>query len=161
MAVQTRLPWQCQCWHTRHGDFEMFPDEFVGKAAKFGGHSLNRFDVIQFFSRRELQTLPLGLNTVKVALNRDRISSVGRALDCGAGGRGFDSRDWTNTQGLKIAEEWRCFFCPAKGWNFEWLGWILKMAVPSPQRDVKILPSFKNHGFQNEAKCTTFLVKIS
>ena len=46
----------------------MFPDEFVGKAAKFGGHSLNRFDVIQFFSRRELQTLPLGLNTVKVHL---------------------------------------------------------------------------------------------
>ena len=85
----------------------MFPDEFVGKAAKFGGHSLNRFDVIQFFSRRELQKLPLGLNTVKVALNRGRISSVGRALaiDCGAGGRGFDSRDWTNTQVPKIAEE--------------------------------------------------------
>ena len=38
---------------------------------------------------------------------RGRTSSVGRkivgrALDCGAGGRGFDSRDRTNTQGLKI-----------------------------------------------------------
>ena len=59
----------------------MFPDEFVGKAVKFGGHSLNRFDVIQFFSRRGLQTPPPGLNTVKVSLNRGRISSVGRALN--------------------------------------------------------------------------------
>ena len=34
---------------------------------------------------------------------RDRISSVGRALDCRAGGRGFDPRrDPTNTQGLNI-----------------------------------------------------------
>lgn len=29
------------------------------------------------------------------------ISLVGRALDCRAGGRGFDSLDRTNTQGLK------------------------------------------------------------
>ena len=37
-----------------------------------------------------------------------RISPVGRAPDCRAGGRGFDSRDRTNvlsrTQGFKIAE---------------------------------------------------------
>ena len=36
--------------------------------------------------------------------NRDRISSVGRALDCRAEGRGFDSRDRTNTQGLTVTE---------------------------------------------------------
>ena len=37
--------------------------------------------------------------------NRGRISSVGRALDCRAEGRGFDSRDRNNTdQGLKITE---------------------------------------------------------
>ena len=30
--------------------------------------------------------------------NRSRISSVGRALDCRAGGRVFDSRGRTNTQ---------------------------------------------------------------
>ena len=36
---------------------------------------------------------------------RGRISSVGRALDCRAGGRGFDSRGRTNTQGLKITEK--------------------------------------------------------
>ena len=96
-----------------------------------------------------------------MSLNCGRISSVGRALNCRAGGRGFDFRDRTDTQGLKIAKEWRCFFCPANGWNFAWLGWILKMAVPSPQGDVKILPSFKNPRFQNEAKCTTFLGKIS
>ena len=35
---------------------------------------------------------------------RGRISSVGRALDCKAEGRGFDSRGRTNTQGLKITE---------------------------------------------------------
>ena len=34
-----------------------------------------------------------------------RISSVGRALDRRAGGRGFDSRGRTNTQGLKITEK--------------------------------------------------------
>ena len=46
-------------------------------------------------------------------------------------------------------------------WTCAQLGWILKMAVPSSQGGVKILPSFKNPRFQNEAKCTTFLVKIS
>ena len=35
---------------------------------------------------------------------RGRISSVGRALDCRAGGHGFGSRARTNTQGLKITE---------------------------------------------------------
>ena len=38
-------------------------------------------------------------------LSRGRISSVGRALDCRAEGRGFDSRGGTNTQGLKIIEK--------------------------------------------------------
>ena len=36
---------------------------------------------------------------------KGRISSVGRALDCRAGGRGFNSRGRTNTQGLKITEK--------------------------------------------------------
>ena len=36
---------------------------------------------------------------------RGRFNSVGRALDCRAGGRGFDSRGQTNTQGLKITEK--------------------------------------------------------
>ena len=70
-------------------------------------------------------------------MNRGRISSVGRAFDCRAGGRGFDSRGPTNTQGLKITEKWRYFLCPAGGWTFTWLGWPRKMAVPSPLRDVK------------------------
>ena len=34
-----------------------------------------------------------------------RISSVGRAFDCRAGGRGFHSRGRTITQGLKISEK--------------------------------------------------------
>ena len=38
-------------------------------------------------------------------LNCVRFSSVGRALDCRAGGCGFDSRGQTNTQGLKITEK--------------------------------------------------------
>ena len=37
--------------------------------------------------------------------NRGRISSVGRALDFRAGGRGFNSWDQTNTQGLKMTEK--------------------------------------------------------
>ena len=38
-------------------------------------------------------------------MNRGKISSVGRALDCRAEGRGFDSLGRTNTQGLKITEK--------------------------------------------------------
>ena len=34
-----------------------------------------------------------------------RISSLGRALDCRAVGRGFDSQDRTNTRGFKITEK--------------------------------------------------------
>ena len=41
---------------------------------------------------------PISLNTI----NRGKISSVGRTLDCRRGGRGFNSRGRTNTQGLKI-----------------------------------------------------------
>ena len=36
---------------------------------------------------------------------RGRVSSVGRAIDCRAEGRGFDSRGRTKTQGLKITEK--------------------------------------------------------
>ena len=36
--------------------------------------------------------------------NRNRISSVGTALDCRAGGRGLNSLCRTNIQGLKIAD---------------------------------------------------------
>ena len=45
--------------------------------------------------------------------NRGRTSSVGRALDCRAGGRGFDSRGRTNTHGLKMTEKWSA----ANGWT--------------------------------------------
>jgi len=34
-----------------------------------------------------------------------RVSTVGTALDCRAGSRGFDSPGRTNTQGLKITEK--------------------------------------------------------
>ena len=40
-----------------------------------------------------------------IVLNRGRISSVGSALDCRAGGGRFDSRGWTNAHGLKITEK--------------------------------------------------------
>jgi len=42
---------------------------------------------------------------LEMKFNRGRISSVGRALDCRAVGRGFDSLDRTNTQGLEITEK--------------------------------------------------------
>ena len=42
---------------------------------------------------------------VYVPFNRGRISSFDRALDCRAGGCGFDSLGWTNTLGLKITEK--------------------------------------------------------
>jgi len=40
-----------------------------------------------------------------VLVNRGRISSLGRALDCRAGGRGFDSRGRTNIKGYKMTEK--------------------------------------------------------
>lgn len=40
-----------------------------------------------------------------IVLNRGRISSVDRALECRAGGGRFDSRGWTNAPGLKITEK--------------------------------------------------------
>ena len=67
------------------------------------------------------------------------ISLVGRAFDCRAGGRGFDSRGRTITQGLKMTEKWGYFLCTASGETFAWLGWPRKMAVPSPLGDVKIV----------------------
>ena len=36
---------------------------------------------------------------------RGRTSSVGRVLDCRVGGRGFDSRGRTDTQGHKVTEK--------------------------------------------------------
>ena len=63
-------------------------------------------------------------------LDRDRTSSVGRALDCRAGGRGFDSRGRTNTQGLKITVKWRYYPCAAKGWTFAWLRWSRRNGGP-------------------------------
>ena len=69
-----------------------------------------------------------------------RISSVGRALDWRVGGRGFDSRGRTNTQGLKMTEKLRHYLCPAaNGQTFVWLGWPRKMEVPSSVGDVKIV----------------------
>ena len=70
---------------------------------------------------------------------KNRISSVGRALDCGAGGHGFDSRGRTNTQDLTVTEKWRYSLCSASGWTFAWLGWPRKMAVPSPVGEVNIV----------------------
>ena len=68
------------------------------------------------------------------------LSSVGRAPDCRAGGRGFDSLGRTITQlGLKITEKWRYSICTASIWIFAWLRWPRKMVVMSPVRDVKIV----------------------
>ena len=43
--------------------------------------------------------------SLKVFEIGSRISSLGRALDCRAVGRGFDSRGRTDTRGLKITEK--------------------------------------------------------
>ena len=51
-----------------------------------------------------LELTKAGRTIIEKGFNRGRISSVGRALDCRAGGRGFDSRGRTNTQGLKTTE---------------------------------------------------------
>ena len=45
------------------------------------------------------------MKKISNSFHRRGISSVGRALDCREGGRGFDCRGRTNTQGLKITEK--------------------------------------------------------
>ena len=60
---------------------------------------LNLYVILKFFIAR---TAIINFSAILI---RGRISSVGRALDCRAGGRGFDSRGRTNTQGLKITEK--------------------------------------------------------
>ena len=73
--------------------------------------------------------------------DRVKTSAVGRALDCSAGGHGFDSRGRTNTQYLRITEKRSYSLCPANGQTFTWLGWLSKMTVPSPLWNVKIVSS--------------------
>ena len=72
------------------------------------------------------------------SIYRGRISSVGRALHLRGGGERFDFRVSTNTQGLKITEEWRYCLCSANGSKFAWLRRSRKMAARSPVADVKI-----------------------
>lgn len=47
--------------------------------------------------------------------NGSRISLVVTVPDWRVGGRGFDSRDQTNTLGLKVTEQWRYWLCPENG----------------------------------------------
>ena len=62
--------------------------------------SLANSVIIVIMSRGYLDST---LNKTKFEFNSYRISSVDRALDYSAGGRGFDSRgQWTNTQGLQV-----------------------------------------------------------
>ena len=61
MAFKTRLPSLPvhQRWRIRHNDFKTFPYiQFLGKAAKFDGHSLNGFEVIIFQSEGKSQMPP-------------------------------------------------------------------------------------------------------
>ena len=61
-------------------------------------------------TKREIRHFHCATAATKCTKNRDardrgRISSVGRTVDCRAGGRGFDSRGWTITQGLKMTDK--------------------------------------------------------
>lgn len=63
VAAKPRLPWKRQCWRTRHDDFKC-SQTISRNVAKFGGHSLNGFEVIQLFPGG-LQKLTPDLNRVK------------------------------------------------------------------------------------------------
>ena len=73
--------------------------------------------------------------------NCGRISSVDRALDCRAEGRGFESRGQTISRGLEITEKWRYSLSTASGLTFALIGWPRKMAVPSPVGDLNSVPN--------------------
>ena len=59
--------------------------------------------------------VPVIMVTGPSCFDHGRISSTGRVLDCRAGGHGFNSRDRTNTQALKMTEKWRYCLFPANG----------------------------------------------
>ena len=104
--------------------------------------SLNReVTLLQFFQTFTAAWSETGCKRTKYNKLRGRISSVGRTLDCRAGGRGFrpGPGQGANTQGLKITEKWRYFLCPENGQTFAWRGWPREMAVPSPVGDLKIV----------------------
>ena len=81
----------------------------------------------------------------------------GRALDCRAGGRGFDSRDRTNTQGLK--NDWELKVRAKQGER----GILRKVRNGSESRDEKrgkIIPSSRLASptrFSLRAKCRVHL----
>ena len=59
--------------------------------------------------------VPVIMVTGPSCFDCSRISSAGRLLDCRAGGQGFNSWDRTDTQALKMTEEWRYCLFPANG----------------------------------------------
>ena len=60
------------------------------------------------FLKNQFHSTCYSIETGELTVNRFLLSfyalKVGRALDCRAGGREFDSQTQTNTQGLKITE---------------------------------------------------------
>ena len=99
---------------------------FYDKAASsFNTHAAYTDDKDLTSSESSLESIEfrtLKNSVVSSGLLQLPYSSVGRALDCRAGDRGFDSRGWTNTQGLKVTEKRRYCLCPANGYTFAWLG---------------------------------------
>ena len=57
--------------------------------------------MLNLTNARRMRTLVIDKNLTE-PLHLTRISSVGRALDCRAGGRGFDSRGRTNIKVLPL-----------------------------------------------------------
>ena len=80
-------------------------------------------DVIRTLDRHENENLPqVQLTKTEVhctllapLFNHGSISSVGRADNCRAGGRGSGSWDPSSTQGLKMTEKSRCSLCTTSG----------------------------------------------
>ena len=76
--------------------------------------------------------------------------TVGKALDCKMGDHGFDSQGQINTPNLKKKTKKRRYFpCPANCKMFVWVRWLCKMAVLSPQGDVKIMSSMSTAVLNN------------
>ena len=105
-------------------------------------HSLLARDILKsenlWMAQRIFTKIKKKKKNAPVLVSRGRISSLGRVLDCRAGGRGFDSRGRTNINGHKMTEKWRyCAPLPCKRLHLQLARMTMYSGAPVSSRRLK------------------------
>ena len=85
-----------------------------------------------------------------LVVNRSRISSVCRVLDCRVGGRGFDSRTGPILKVLKLLINVHVLYLPCKRLDLYLVQMTIKMLVSSPWGDT-------NYSVLNKCSCAKYI----